>query len=112
MNIIGLRRINKYEFKRNAILNTEPDVKKWLQNPSNFKLAVKCSDGQYNCVHSEISDFLASTDALGVRLKAIIAELIPSDPIHGQRFILYENGKEVFLLGTVETAMMLLAQGQ
>lgn len=91
--------------KGNALVKSK--IKEWIKKPMQFRLATKCCDGSYHVVNSEVTSILE----IGVSrndVKKAINILAPVDPIHGRRYMIFEENPTgvAYLLGTVERAIL------
>jgi len=110
MEIIELSRAEASVFRKNGHARAAVSPRNWVFHPEGFKLAIRCCDGSYHVVNSEVSEIVRGGIARS-EIKLAINALAPMDPIHGKRYVVFEerpSGK-VFLLGSVEEAVVMLA---
>lgn len=108
MEIVELNQVSNGIFKKKGICLEQLRPSALITNPFAFKLAIKCCDGSFHTVNSPISEILSGGIGKS-EIKMAITALAPTDPIHGQRYVIFSDNGRSFLLGTVETAIMLLA---
>tara|TARA_Y100000310_G_scaffold276757_1_gene294141 strand:- start:802 stop:1140 length:339 start_codon:yes stop_codon:yes gene_type:complete len=97
-------------FKKRGHLLAPIKPREWVHQPDQFRLAIRCCDGTYHVVNSDIADIVRG-GITRTEVKLAINALAPMDPIHGQRFVIFERNPtgEAYLLGPVENAIMMLA---
>ncbi len=119
MRIIPLKEVAPKVFRKQNLAELYKndfnlDINAWLSQSANFSLAAKSCDGSYHTVNSEISDIILeqAENIRKGRVKEAITRLVPTDPMHGDRFVIFksEHGNH-FFLGTIENAFMTLAEG-
>lgn len=110
MEIMALNKIADSVFKKKGHALAPINPKEWVNHPEQFKLAIRCCDSTFHVVNSDISDVVRGGISRN-DIKLAINALAPIDPIHGQRFVIFEENPSgvAFLLGTVEDAIMMLA---
>jgi len=110
MEVIELSKLEPAVFKKNGHALAPIKSREWIRQPEQFKLAIRCCDGTYHAVNSEISEILRGGITRN-EVKLAINALVPIDPIHGQRFVIFEENPsgKAYLLGTVETAIIMLS---
>ena len=110
MELIELSRVDASVFKKNGHAMAAVSPRKWVYRPEGFKLAIRCCDGSFHAVNSEVTEVVRG-GITHSEIKLAINALAPMDPIHGKRYVVFEEPQshKVFLLGTVEEAVVMLA---
>lgn len=110
MELIELRKVFDNVFRKAAHSLAPVNPRAWIARPDRFHLAIRCCDGSFHVVNSDISDVVKGGIARN-DIKLAIGALSPVDPIHGQRYVIFDDfeNSRVFLLGTVENAIMMIA---
>jgi len=110
MEIIELSKVESNVFRKKGHILAQNRTHEWVRQPEQFRLAIRCCDGTFHTVNSDIAEIVRGGIARN-EIKMAINALAPIDPIHGQRFVIFERNPtgEAYLLGPVENAIMILA---
>lgn len=109
MQLIELDLINEDSYKQKKIPenNSKLTARNILEKPEKLLLAARFCDGTFRKVNSHIKSIIKKKKDLIRRglINDIISEINPDEAVHGQRFIIFKNGKkQAFLLGNLLTA--------
>ena len=110
MEIIELSKVDDSVYQKNGHALASLKLKELVHRPEWFKLAIRCCDGTYHLVNSEIAEVVRGGIARS-EVKLAINALIPIEPIHGRRYVIFEETStgKAYLLGTVENTIVMLA---
>jgi len=110
MEVIGLSKVDTGVFRKDRHMQIHKDARKWVHCPDRFKLAIRCCDGTFRVVNSEIAAIMQG-GITKKEIKLAVNALAPMDPIHGQRYVIFEENPTgiAYLLGPVEEAIVMLA---
>lgn len=112
MEIAALTPLEDGSFKPQKIeINSKLDTKAMLNKPKSFVLCTKSCSGNYYPVFSELPSLLKEhkSSSNGIA-KAVLKSLTFDEDMHGQRFIVFKNGGEAYLLGDVVSALRKLSK--
>ncbi len=115
--VIPLKQVLEGQFRKQNVAELfhkgiTIDFSDWLERPENFKLAMKSCDGSFHTVHSDVANVLSEhkKSIKGGKISEAVTELAPTDPIHGERFVVFfDSESNAFLIGNVETALLTLS---
>jgi hypothetical protein len=111
MEVTVLNKVAEGTFMRQGNQIAPARLSEWTRQPQQFRLAIRCCDGSFSVVNSEIKEVMS----IGINrsdIKNAINILAPLDPSQGKRFVIFEanpTGKG-YLLGTVEQAVLELSR--
>ena len=92
-------------------IDSKLNVKKMLSDPNKFFLCTKSCNGAYYPVASELPNILTEQKKHPNGMaRAVLKRLNIDEDVHGQRFIVFSNGGEAYLLGDVTSASKKLSQ--
>ncbi len=112
MQVAILTKLEDGSFKPQKVeIESELSARTMLTSPEKFFVCTKSCNGTYHPVFSELSGILAEHKKQPNGLsRTIINKLGLDEDLHGKRFVVFANGKEVHLLGDVVTASKKLSK--
>lgn len=112
MEIAALTPLEDGSFKPQKIeIDNKVDAKAMLAKPKSFVLCTKSCNGNYHPVFSELPNLLKEhKSGSNGMAKEILKELAFDEDMHGQRFIVFKNGGDAYLLGDITNALKKLSK--
>ena len=75
-------------------------------SPRNLKLCARSCDGTYHIVNNDtIKEIANNRNIKSKSIGFLVSKLTPDEEVHGKRYLVYQNGKQCFLLGDTITAL-------
>jgi hypothetical protein len=112
MQVAVLTPLEDGSFKPQKIeIDSKLGTKSMLSKPKNFLICTKSCNGTYYPVFSEVQEVITEHKKRPNGLsKSVLRTLGFDEDMHGQRFLIFKNGKEAYLLGDVVAASKKLSK--